>query len=136
MACLTGCSKADRNAFRDSRGVCQCLCVGERESRERERGKEICHFFLSVVRCCWHRMPCVCFPIHIGRRTLPHTHLSFPLPSVNHDLCIAPQLLITYLQSPTFSDSLLFDIRPYHPVGPSPQRPNCTVYACITTSGS
>lgn len=78
VACLTGCSRADRNTFGDCRGMFVSMCVGERQ-----RERQICHFFISVVWWGWQRMCCICF-------TIPHgTHVL--------------RLALTHIQAPSFA---------------------------------
>lgn len=149
MACLTGCSRADRNVFRDHTGVCRCWCVCMYLRmcvcafvNVCGRKRKICHFFISMV---WlvlaqdvmrllHYTPWQTY-------THTNTHLSFALFLLPLSITI-PASLFNYLQHARSSTSvyrspLLFlqlDIHSHHSICPSPN--STTVYVFITISGS
>lgn len=140
VACLTVCSRADRNTFEDCRGMFVSMCVG---ARQRER--QICHFFISVVWWGWQRMRRICLTVppwqtyadlykqHIGA-------VFCSLTSVTHNTSITLQLLICIPFPVHPSTVAALSVCPFsHPFSITPfvhLQTGPAVYVCITTSGS
>lgn len=123
MACLTACSRADRNAFRATE-KCKCLCcvcmcvylcvnVWERDSK-----RDLSFLYKCDVWCCWHSFDAsASFYLMVYTGIRAHTHepahrctltCSFSLTSVNHNHYIFHPLFLSFSVSCTVSIIFLY----------------------------